>query len=558
MSRQVEMTRASSVAALREILGVWRPCMPRLWIGVFLSLAALAAGLELMRMSGLRLAGMAVGVWAVASLSLRVLGGGRVAGRYFERLFSHDAMFRALADLRVWFYRRLAAGSAAGLGFRRSGDLLSRLVSDVETLDGLYLRVFVPACGAALALAFLVHSASSLGVGLTVALAGFFLLGALVLPLVALRVGRSEAGAIARAQSDMRNGLIDLSSGLREVRAYGAESRMQAHVVALEKTLGTAQHRLGVRMALATAGSYFAGQLGLCAVLAAIAGVGLVRVDPLGGCALLFLTIAGFETVSGLTRAGLLVGNMAEAARRIVEIADPDEALPAGHLPAPGGFDLTIEDVTFGWAADRPLVLDGVSLMVPEGARIAVLGPSGAGKSSLAALLLKVARPQSGRVLIGGQDLAATEAASLRTRMAWLSQATHLFDDTLRANLTLGRTDLSDEALWQALDQAALGPFARALPDGLDTWLGEGGARLSGGQGRRVTLARMLLSDAPILILDEPATGLDAQTEQEFLATLNVVAEGRTVILITHRLTGVERLDQVWRLVDGRLRPAEA
>jgi len=545
-------------SAWRGILGVWRPCLPRLGAGAVLSLAALAAGLELMRMSGLRVAGMAVGVWAVTSLGLRLVGGGRVAGRYFERLFTHDAMFRALADLRVWFYRRLAAGSAAGLGFRRSGDLLSRLVSDVETLDGVYLRVFVPACGAALALALLVRTVWGLGAGLTAVLGLLFIVAGLVMPLVALRAGRAGRGAISLAQSDMRNALVDLSSGLREVRAFGAEERMRAQIDRLERQLATAQRALAVRMAVASGASYLAAQVASLAVLAAIGGAGFVRVNPVGGCALLFMAIAAFETVSGLTRAGLLVANMDAAARRIVDVADGAADDTGAGLAVPSGFDLRLEGVSFRWAPDRAQVLDGLSCVIPAGARVAVLGPSGVGKSSLAALLLKVVAPQAGRILIGGQDIAQTDTAALRTRMAWLSQATHLFDDTLRANLTLGRTDLSDEALWRALDQAALGGFARDLPDGLDTWLGEGGARISGGQGRRVALARMLLSDAPILILDEPATGLDAQTEQDFLSTLNGVADGRTVILIAHRLMGVEQLDHIWRLEDGALVDAAA
>ncbi|MGH7210858.1 MAG: ATP-binding cassette domain-containing protein, partial [Acetobacteraceae bacterium] len=186
------------------------------------------------------------------------------------------------------------------------------------------------------------------------------------------------------------------------------------------------------------------------------------------------------------------------------------------------------------------------------------LGPSGAGKSTLAALALKVVAPQSGRVLLGGADLATLSAAEVRGQIAWLSQATHLFDDTIRNNLLLGRPDADEPALWAALDAAAIGDAVRALPDRLDTWVGEGGARFSGGQARRLALARALLSPAPILILDEPAAGLDAETERAFLATLNGLAPGRSMILIAHRLTGVERLDRIWRLSGGHAVAAAA
>jgi ATP-binding cassette subfamily C protein CydC len=197
-------------------------------------------------------------------------------------------------------------------------------------------------------------------------------------------------------------------------------------------------------------------------------------------------------------------------------------------------------------------------LEIPAGARVAVLGPSGAGKSTLAALLLKIVAPQSGQVLLGGVDIANLPSAAVRSRIGWLGQATHLFDDTIRANLLLGRPDADEAALWQALDAAEIGDFVRALPDQLDTWLGEGGARASGGQGRRIALARTLLTEAPILILDEPCAGLDIAAERAFFATLNALPTGRTILLIAHRLTGAERLDRIWRLSGGRAVAAAA
>ncbi len=197
-------------------------------------------------------------------------------------------------------------------------------------------------------------------------------------------------------------------------------------------------------------------------------------------------------------------------------------------------------------------MLEGLSLEIAQGARVAILGPSGAGKSTLAALALRVVAPGAGRVLLGGVDIAQLASADVHASIAWLSQATTLFEDTIRANLTLSRPDADDDALWRALEAAAIADMVRALPDGLDTWLGAGGAGLSGGQARRLALARTLLADAPILLLDEPATGLDPATERAFFTTLNDVAEGRTVILIVHRLTGVERLDRIWRLSGGK------
>jgi ATP-binding cassette subfamily C protein CydC len=227
----------------------------------------------------------------------------------------------------------------------------------------------------------------------------------------------------------------------------------------------------------------------------------------------------------------------------------PDPRQPA--LP-PAGFALRFEGVHFRWSSDRPPVFDGLSVDIPEGSRVALLGPSGAGKSTLAALALKVAAPQQGRVMLGGTDIACLPAWVVHTRIGWLSQATHLFDDTIRANLLLARPRADDAALWAVLDAAQISDVVRALPDGLGTWVGEGGARFSGGQTRRLALARALLSPAPVLILDEPCAGLDAETERAFLATLNDAAGGRTVILIAHRLIGMERLDRIFRLSGGK------
>jgi ATP-binding cassette subfamily C protein CydC len=261
-----------------------------------------------------------------------------------------------------------------------------------------------------------------------------------------------------------------------------------------------------------------------------------------------------------LPGAGILAGHAAAASRRVLEAAQAPVPVPDPTHPValPAGFALRFEAVHFRWLPDRQPVFDGLSLDVPQGARVALLGASGAGKSTLATLAMKVAAPQRGRVLLDGIDLASLAATDVRRRVAWLSQATHLFDDTIRANLLLARPDADANALWTALDAARIGEMVRALPDGLDTWVGEGGARFSGGQGRRLALARALLSPAPILILDEPCAGLDAETERAFLATLNEVAEGRSVILITHRLTGVERLDRIWRLSAGKAVAAAA
>ena len=533
---------------LARILGLWRGRAVWLVAGLLISLIALGAGVGLMTLSG-RMIGVAVATGViVAPLALRVFGTVRVIGRYLERVVTHEATFRALADLRVWFFRGLSRSAAGGLGFRQAGDVLARLVGDVEALDGLYLRILVPLIGALLLLpALVVLVAGMEGVAPAVAIGVLFALAAFVLPSFAARATAAAGGRLAEASGGMRIAALDALTGLREVRAFAAEGRMLAAVQAKEAALLSAQHDVARRTALAGAGALLCAQ---AAVLVALLAAGTASAAAVGA---VFLVVAGFEVAGGLPRAGALAGHAAAAARRVLEAAEAPAAVPDPADPAamPGGTTLRFEGVHFRWQPDHPAVFDGLTLEVPPGARVALLGPSGAGKSTLAALALKLAAPQQGRVMLGGVDLARLPADAVRARIGWLGQATHLFDDTIRHNLLLARPDADDAALWAALEAARIAEAVRALPDGLDAWLGEGGARFSGGQGRRLALARALLSPAPILILDEPCAGLDSETERAFLSTLNEATEGRTVILIAHRLTGVERLDRIWRLSAG-------
>ncbi len=540
--------------ALLRIVGLWRRQAGWLALGILVSLAALGTGVALMTVSGAVIGAAVLTGALVAPVALRVLGVGRIVLRYAERLTTHEATFRALASLRVWFFRRLAAGSAGGLGFRRVGEVLARLVSDVETQDGLYLRILVPLTGAVVLLPVVVVLVALSEPWIAAAVGLLFVLAAFLLPSLAARLTVASGDRLAAASGAMRVAALDALTGLREVRAFGAEGRMLAVVQARESALLHAQRILSDRAAVAGAAAL------LCAQAAVLLVLATASAHPAAAIATVFLVIAAFEAIGGLPRAGVLAGHAAAAARRIFETADAPLAVPepGAPLPPPAGHRLRFERVGFRWLPDRPLVFEGMSLDVPPGARVAVLGPSGSGKSTLAALGLRVVAPQSGRVLLGDVDIADLSAASVRSRISWLSQTTHLFDDTIRANLLLARPDADDAALWAALDDARIGEVVRVLPDGLNSWVGESGARFSGGQGRRLALARALLSPAPILILDEPCAGLDAETERAFLLTLNEAAAGRSVILIAHRLTGVERLDRIYRLSAGRAVAAAA
>jgi len=533
---------------LFRIMGLWGRQTGWLLAGLFVSLAALVAGIGLMAVSGLTIGAAILAGGLAMPVVLRGFGGARVALRYAERLVTHGATFRALADLRVWFFGRLARTSAGGLGFRQAGDVLARLVGDVEALDGLYLRILLPLSGAVLLLPVLVLLIGHRAPGLATEIGVLFAAAAFVLPWLAARASARTGSGLAVEAGALRIAALDALTGLREVRAFAAEGRMLATVQAREAALLSAQRGMADRTALAGAASFLCAQI---AVLAVLIDAGASPAAAIAGA---FLVLASFEAVGGLTRAGALAGHASAAARRVLEAADAPVPVPDPADPAamPAGTALRFESVEFRWQPDRPPVFEGLTLDIPPGARVALLGPSGSGKSTLAALALKVVAPRSGQIRLGGVDIATLPAALVRARIGWLGQTTHLFDDTIRGNLLLARPDADEAALWGALDAARIGDVVRALPDRLDTWVGEGGTRFSGGQGRRLVLARALLSPAPVLILDEPCAGLDAETERAFLETLNETAAGRTVILITHRLTGVERLDRIFRLSGGK------
>ena len=537
---------------LRSLWNVWKGRWVRLFVGLILAELSVCSVFLLMGQTGSRLGLIAVGGAAAFGL-LRFAGGLRVILRYFERLVTHDATFHVLADIRLWFYRQLAGGAAAGLGFRRSGDMLSRLVADVQSLDSLYLRILVPLAAALLSLPIVILICLRGSFLLALCIGLLFCLTAFVLPAFMARLSYRWGPELQRTQADMNSQALDLVGGMRELRIFGQEDVATERFLAAEEAFYRMQRRRDRAMAHVHALALLLTRLGVVCALCGCAGLVFPKEQAVMGITVLFVVMTALDNIVDLPRAGLLCGQVLHAAERVAEATAMPQGTPdEGTLPAPAGHEIEVRNVTFGWTEDRP-VLKNVSLRLREGERTALIGPSGAGKSSLAALLLKVMSPGQGSITLGGENIADVRTEMVREKVAWLSQASHLFDDTIRSNLLLGRDDISDDAMWAALEQAQIADFVRSLPDGLDSWIGENGSHISGGQGRRIALARVLLSKAPVLILDEPGTGLDAETERAFLSTLNGLDRSRSILLITHRLTGVEQLDHLWTIQDGSL-----
>ncbi|WP_424136421.1 thiol reductant ABC exporter subunit CydC [Roseomonas chloroacetimidivorans] len=541
---------------LLRILGLWRSRAGWLVFGALVACASALTGLALLALAGRGVAaGLATGTLAAGAASLillRPLILVRPLLRWGERMATHEATFRALADTRTWFFRRLSGRLSAGPGLTRSGDLLGRLVSDVEALDGLYLRAVVPMAAAAAVVLAIAVILDALSPVLT-AIVALPLAVALLLPLLVAPFAARAAERTARAMGALRAEAVEPLTAMEDILAANAEPRALARVEEAAGQVDAERRRLTR-----------AGSLGAAAGTVLVQGalLGALAWGISGGSAgaavvALFLVLAAADALGVLPRAGSALALAAAGARRLLEAADQPIPVPDPPISTkPVGHAITVRGVQFAWGPDRAPVFEDLSFDLPEGARIALLGPSGAGKSTLAALLLKLAAPQAGTMTLGGADYTTLSADAVRARIACLTQEATLFDDTIAANLRLAAPEASDATLWEALERARIAELIRALPDGLETRCGEAGARFSGGQARRIALARALLSPASVIILDEPTAGLDAVTERAFLETLDTALGGRSAILITHRLIGVERPTRILRLAGGRALPA--
>jgi ATP-binding cassette subfamily C protein CydC len=547
---------------LRRLWELFRPYRNWMLLGTLAAVLTLIANVMLMAASGWFLAAMATAGAAGVTMNyftpaamIRGSAMLRTGGRYAERLVNHEATFRLIASLRVWFYSHLEPLAPARLQQYHSGDLLSRIRADIDALDNLYVRVLVPVVVAIASTLLFTLFLFFFAPILALSELAFLLLAGVALPLWSQARGQAPGQRITEDESELRAAVIDGVQGMAELTVYGVTERQAQRIDHLSRRLIADQSRLSSDHGLTQAAVGVCASLSLWALL--WLAIPLVRegqlMPPLLAMLALF-TLASFEAVAPLPQAFQLLGRTLSAARRLFEIVDTEPAVtePPGLSPRPECFDIAFDGVSFSYPnAARPAVAD-IVLRIPAGTRAAVIGTTGSGKSTLFNLLLRFWAPDAGAIRIGGQDIADFHGDDLRRHIAVVSQHTHLFDATIRENLLIANPDASQGAIEQACRVAQIHEFIAELPEGYDTWVGETGVRLSGGQGRRIAVARALLKDAPILLLDEPTEGLDAATERSLMNALDKLMVGRTVLLITHRPAGLDWVDQVLVLDQGR------
>ncbi|WP_427921250.1 thiol reductant ABC exporter subunit CydD [Streptomyces sp. cg40] len=493
----------------------------------------------------------------VAVTATRTFGIGRAVFRYAERLVSHDAVLRMLADTRVAVYRRLERLAPAGLRDTRRGDLLSRLVADVDALQDYWLRWLLPAGVAATVSAatvgftawLLPETGAVLAVGLLAAGAG--------VPLVTGAVARRAERRLAPARGALATRVTELLTGTAELTVAGALPARTAEARRADGVLT----RIASRAATATAlGDGLTALIsGLTVAATALVAAQAVAAGRLSGVltAVVVLTpLAAFEAVLGLPLAVQYRQRVRKSAERVYEVLDAPEPVREPERPrqAPATpFPLVVQGLAARHSGQDRDALAGLDLTLEKGRRVAVVGSSGSGKTTLAQVLLRFLDTDAGSYTLAGVDAYALDGDDVRRLVGLCAQDAHLFDSSVRENLLLAKKDATEDELRAALERARLLDWADGLPDGLDTLVGEHGARLSGGQRQRLALARALLADFPVLVLDEPAEHLDLATADALTADLLAATEGRTTLLITHRLAGLEDVDEVIVLDEGRV-----
>lgn len=539
-----------------RLAGLTRPFAWWMLLAALIGFATIGSGIGLLMASAWLITTAALmpalSALQVGITGVRFFGISRGVIRYAERLISHDTTFRILTRLRVWFYDAVEPLAPAQLTAYRSADLLKRIVDDIQSLENIYARVLAPPVTAALItlLMWLIvgHWSQSAAAGVLASQ----LFAGLALPLLTARLAAGTARGITALQAEQQVLTVDLVQGMSELRVFGmvGDYTTKLHETELKKLALQKRAAFIEGLHESLTGLAMNGAV-IWVLFSMVPLVKLGEVSTITLASVVFGVMASFEAFLPLTGSVQNIEADVRAGERLFEIIDakPEVTAPKRPEAFPKTTDIEVNNLTFTYPGSNRPSLDDVSFSIPQGGRTAIVGPSGAGKSTIAALMVRFWKAAQGDISIGGKSIDQLDPEELRRNIAVVSQRTYLFGQTIRENLLLAAPNATDEELRQALTLAGLGE----LHNRLDDWAGQHGMNLSGGERQRLAIARMILQDAPIIVLDEATANLDALTEQALLETLDRTSQGKTVLAITHNLHRMERYDEIVVLYEGKV-----
>ena len=550
--------------ALIPFLRLFKFAKLPLFLGLVLMITGLASSIGLLTTSGWFLAATAIAGLGTLfnffypSASVRGLAIIRTLFRYFEKLVTHDATFRILAKLRVQVFEKIIPLSPAVLNRYRNSDLLNRLVSDVDTLDSLYLRLIAPFITAIFVILAMCIGLSFVNVPLALGLGVSLLLLVFIIPTVFYQLGKKFGDKLVHSRALYRTQFLEFIQAQAELLLFNAEDKLKYNMAKTEANWQADQQKEANLSGFSTALSLFLNGLIIAAMLwfSSQAEFGNDEYRMAFIALFTFAALASFEILMPLGSAFLHIGQVIASAERVTDII---EQQPLVTFNGKAEFDqnattlIEAKDLSFTYPERQNRALENLNLTIQKGQKVAILGKTGSGKSTLLQLLVRNYDANQGELCLAGKPIADYAEDTLRSQFCFLTQRVHVFSDTLRQNLQFASAvNISDEKMIEVLNQVGLGKLLEQ-EQGLDIWLGDGGRPLSGGEQRRLGLARILLNDAPILLLDEPTEGLDRETERQILRLILAHAENKTLIMVTHRLTAIEQFDELCVIDEAKL-----
>lgn len=550
--------------ALLPFLRLFKFAKLPLFLGLVLMITGLASSIGLLTTSGWFLAATAIAGLGTLfnffypSASVRGLAIGRTLFRYFEKLVTHDATFRILAKLRVQVFEKIIPLSPAVLNRYRNSDLLNRLVSDVDTLDSLYLRLIAPFITAIFVILAMCIGLSFVNAPLALGLGASLLLLVFVIPTVFYQLGKKFGDKLVHSRALYRTQFLEFIQAQAELLLFNAEDKLKDNMAKTEANWQADQQKEANLSGFSTALSLFLNGLIIAAMLwfSSQAEFGNDEYRMAFIALFTFAALASFEILMPLGSAFLHIGQVIASAERVTDII---EQQPLVTFNGKAEFDqnattlIEAKDLSFTYPERQNRALENLNLTIQKGKKVAILGKTGSGKSTLLQLLVRNYDAKQGQLFLAGKPIVDYAEDTLRSQFCFLTQRVHVFSDTLRQNLKFASAvNIADEKMIEVLNQVGLGKLLEQ-EQGLDIWLGDGGRPLSGGEQRRLGLARILLNDAPILLLDEPTEGLDRETERQILRLILAHAENKTLIMVTHRLTAIEQFDELYVIDEAKL-----